>query len=92
MLVLAFWDGKSLLPINFSFHRESKKNNCGLTEKEQKAQFSKKREEKSFGHQHVKEVDMEKGAVALSMLKTACKRGLIAAYVLTDRLLMPQLR
>ncbi|GHT22278.1 hypothetical protein FACS189430_03810 [Bacteroidia bacterium] len=84
MLVLAFWDGKSLLPINFSFHRESKKNNYGLTEKEQKAQFSKKREERSFGHQHVKEVDMEKGAVALSMLKTACKRGLIAAYVLTD--------
>lgn len=84
MLVLAFWDGKSLIPVNFSLHRESKNKNYGLTAKEQKRQYRKERDPKSPGYQHVKELDKEKGEVALSMLKTACRRGVIAAYVLMD--------
>jgi hypothetical protein len=84
MLLLAFWDGKSLVPINFSLHRESKKNHYGLTPKEQRAQYSKERAIESPGSAHVRELDMPKPEVALRMLKTASKCGLIAKYVLMD--------
>lgn len=85
LLLLAFWDGKSLIATDCSFHREKgQKGTYGLSKKEQKSQFSKKRDSKSPGHNRVKELDMKKGEVAVSMLKRAVKNGLIASYVLMD--------
>jgi len=83
-LVLALWDGKSLLPIDFSLHRESHKNNWGLKVKEFKRLFVKKRDAKSPCSERFDELDMEKPAVALQMLRRACKYGILASYVLMD--------
>ena len=42
LLLLGFFDGKMLIPVDFSLHRESRKNNFGLKQKEQKKQFKSK--------------------------------------------------
>jgi hypothetical protein len=84
MLTLALWDGKSLLPCDCSLHRENKKNRYGLTAKEIKKQFHRKRPEHSCGRERFDELDMEKPSMALSMLKRAVKRGIYASYVLMD--------
>ena len=44
--LMGFWDGVSFIPIDFAFHREKGTNNKkphGLSKKESKKQFSKKR-------------------------------------------------
>lgn len=85
MLLLGFWDGKTLIATDFSLHREKGKNGAyGLTKKESRSQFSKKRDSKSPAHKRVQELDMKKNEVAVSMLKRAVKNGFIASYVLMD--------
>lgn len=85
LLLLAFWDGKSLIATDCSLHREKgKKGTCGLSKKELKSQFSKKRDNKSPGQKRVEELDIKKGEVAVSMLKRAVKNGLVASFVLMD--------
>jgi hypothetical protein len=85
LLVLAFWDGKSLVATDCSLHREKgKKGTYGLSKAELKSQFGKKRDGKSPGKKRVDELDMKKGDVAISMLKRAVKNGFSAAYVLMD--------
>ncbi|MBK5263417.1 MAG: hypothetical protein JJE17_12755 [Peptostreptococcaceae bacterium] len=87
LLLLAFWDGKSLVATDCSLHREKgKKKTYGMSKKELKSQFSKKRDGKSPGHKSVEELDMKKGDVAVSMLKRAVKNGFLASYILMDRL------
>jgi len=45
MLLLGFWDGKTLIATDFSLHREKgQKGTYGLSKKELKSQFRKKRE------------------------------------------------
>jgi hypothetical protein len=85
MLLLAFHDGKTLVATDFSLHREKgRKGTYGLSKKELKSQFSKKRDAKSPGFKRVEELDMKKGEVAISMLKRAVKNGFLATYVLMD--------
>jgi len=85
LLLLAFWDGKSLISADCSLHREKgQKGNYGLSKKEMESQFSKKRDSKSPGQKRVEELDMKKGETAVSMLKRAVKNGFIASYVLMD--------
>ncbi|MBC8321485.1 MAG: transposase [Bacteroidetes bacterium] len=85
LLLLGFWDGKTLIATDYSLHREKgKKGTYGLTKKELKSQFSKRRNSKSPGHKRVGELDMKKGEVAVSMLKRAVKNGFLARYVLMD--------
>jgi hypothetical protein len=84
MLTLCFWDGKSLIPCRFSEHRESKKNEYGLNKKQQKRQFTKKREHIGYFQERYDELDEEKCKVAIKMLKEAVKKGIIASYVLMD--------
>lgn len=85
MLLLGFWDGKTLIATDYSLHRErGKKGTYGLSKKERKSQFSKKRDSKSPGHKRVGELDIKKGEVAVSMLRRAVKNGFIAKYVLMD--------
>ncbi len=44
LLVLGLWDGKSFLPVDFSFHNEKgKKKNYGLTLKQRNQRFKKER-------------------------------------------------
>ncbi|MBW6535985.1 MAG: transposase [Mariniphaga sp.] len=85
MLLLGFWDGKTLIATDFSLHREKgKKETYGLSKKELKSQFRQKRDSKSPGHKRALELDMKKGEVAVSMLRRAVKNGFIASYVLMD--------
>lgn len=85
MLLLGFWDGKTLIATDFSLHREKgKKGIYGLSKKELKSQFRKKRDRKSPGHKRVEELDLKKSEVAVSMLRRAVKNGVIASYVLMD--------
>jgi len=85
LLLLAFWDGRSLIATDCSLHREKgQKGTYGLSKKELKSQFSKKRDSKSPGQKRVEELDIKKGEVAVSMLKRAVKNGLIASHVLMD--------
>jgi hypothetical protein len=85
LLLLGFWDGKSLVATDCSLHREKgKKKTCGMSKKELKSQFRKERDPKSPAKKRVKELNMKKGDVAVSMLKRAVKNGLIANYVLMD--------
>lgn len=85
MLLLGFWDGKTLIATDFSLHREKgKKGTYGLSKKELKSQFRKKRDSKSSGYKRVMELDMKKGEVAVSMLRRAVKNGFVASYVLMD--------
>jgi hypothetical protein len=85
MLLLGFWDGKSLVANDFSLIREKgSKGTYGLSQKEMKLQFRKKRDDKSPGHKRAKELDMNKNEVAVSLLRRAVKNGFIASYVLMD--------
>jgi len=85
MLLLSLWDGKSLIPVDFSLHQEKgKKGNRGLTKKERKAQFKKKRDAISPGYKRVEELGVKKNDNVLAMIRRAVKNGLIASYVLMD--------
>lgn len=85
MLLLGFWDGKTLIATDFSLHREKgKKGTYGLSKKELKSQFRKKRDIKSPGNKRAMELDIKKGEVAVSMLRRAVKNGFMASYVLMD--------
>ncbi|MCP3932181.1 MAG: transposase [Bacteroidetes bacterium] len=85
MLTLGLFDGKSLIAADFSLHREKGKlGNYGMSKKERKAQFHKKRIKGSPSNKRVQELDEKKTEVAVSMIKRAVKNGLMASYVLMD--------
>lgn len=85
MLLLAFWDGKSLIATDFSLHREKgKKGTFGLSKKEAKLQTSKKRDSNTPGQKRVEELNKKKSEVAILMLRRAVKNGFAASYVLMD--------
>lgn len=85
MLTLGYWDGKSLIAVDFSLHREKgSQGNYGLTSKERRNQFSKQRKDSTPSMNRVKELDKKKTDVAVSMIKRAVKNGFVASYVLMD--------
>ncbi len=85
MLTLTYWDGKSLIATDFSLHREKgKKGNYGMNKKEQKKQFTKKRDAQCAAKKRITELDQKKNEVAIKMLKRAVKNGIKASYVLVD--------
>jgi DDE family transposase len=85
VLTLGYSDGKSFIPLDFSFHNEKgKKKNYGLTRKQRKEQYKKDRNPASYGAKREKEVRMKKGENLIKMIKRAVKHGIIAKYLLTD--------
>lgn len=85
VLALCFWDGKSLVPVDFSIHNEQAKDKKrGLSSKELSQQFSKERAVASAGYLRMKEVRVNKIENAISMIKMAVKKGFNAQYVLAD--------
>ena len=88
MLVLGFWDGTSFSPLDFSFHSEkggNKNKPSGLSKKERKARYKKKREKTDPGYQRIREVSKKKTVIAMEMIKRAVKNGFIPNYVLMDK-------
>lgn len=85
MLLLGWFDGKSIVPTDFSLHREAGKHgNYGLTGKDKKKQFKKQRDNKSLSLKRIKELDESKIVNTISMLKRAVRNGFMADYVLMD--------
>ena len=84
-LTLAFSDGKSCIPIDFSLHREKgKKKDYGLTSKQRKNQFQKHRNAKNPDYARKAECDETKLEMAKRMLKHAVGHGITFRYVLAD--------
>lgn len=86
-LTLAYWDGKSLVPLDFSLHNEKGKNQkrpYGLTRTQLKKRFSKERNSKSPAAKRARELSANKNSNAIKMIKRAVKHGFMADYVLTD--------
>jgi hypothetical protein len=85
MLLLGWFDGKSIVPADFSLHREAGRHgNYGLTGKDRKKQFKKQRDKKSLSLKRIKELDENKVVNTISMLKRAGRNGFMADYVLMD--------
>ena len=87
LLLMAFWDGNSLIPLDFSYHTEKGKNKkypFGLFKRQLKKRFSKQRNKKSAGCKRAKELSVDKITNAIAMIKRAVKHGFIPDYVQTD--------
>jgi len=84
LLLLSYWDGKSLIPCCLSLHRENKKHEYGLNQKQQKRQFSKKRKGNGYFAERYSELDESKLSLAVKMLKRCVKAGILGNYVLMD--------
>ena len=89
-LFLGYHDGTSFFGLDFSLHGEKgdeKKTNYkpyGLTEKQQKARYSKKRSTKSTGIRRENEYFKTKTEMLIEMIKTAILQGIRFDYLLTD--------
>jgi len=87
LLLAGYWDGTSLLPADFSIHREQGKNKVkpfGLKKKQLKRQFKKKRPKESSGYGRRQEADTSKVESLIKMLKRVVGQGLAIDYVLMD--------
>lgn len=88
ILVLGYWDGKSFIPVDFSFHGEHGKNPAkpqGMTRKELKNRFHmKSNQDVCPANERVDEYFVSKLEIAIGMINRAVKNGLMAQYVLAD--------
>jgi hypothetical protein len=87
LLVLAFWDGNSLIPLDFSYHAEqgnNKKYPFGLLKRQLRQRFSKPRPTDAAGYTRAQEVFVDKLTNAIALIKRAVKHGFVPDYVLSD--------
>lgn len=87
LLMMAYWDGTSLVPVDFSLHREKGKNKekpFGLKKKELKRQFKKKREKGTLSYAREFEADIDKIEMGIKMFKHAVSQRFQIDYVLMD--------
>jgi len=85
--VYAYWDGKSIRPLDFSLHAEigkKKERPFGMTKKQLKRRFKKDRSPKSQGYKRFKELTEDKISAALAAIKRGAKNGYIPKYLLAD--------
>lgn len=86
LLMLAITDKKSTIPVDFSLHAEAgKKKDFGLTRKQLKERFCKKRDTEGCSRKREEELLMEKPKTAIEMLRRAVKNGFVAKYLLADK-------
>lgn len=84
LLVAGYWNGSVLIPVDFSFHRESKKANYGLTAKERKNQQSVIRSKTTKAYHRFSELNTKKTDSLIRMFKRVCKRKIKIDYILVD--------
>lgn len=87
LLACAFWDGVSLLPLDFTLHREKGKNKkmpYGMKKRLLQKQSKKDRSKGSAGEKRSRECNMSKINAGIQMLKRAVKNGFVPDYVLCD--------
>ena len=81
----AWWDGKMLMPFDFSLHHEpGKKGSRGLKKKELDKQFSKARSVLCPGYIRLKELSLSKIKLGMAMLDRFMKQKVECRYVLGD--------
>lgn len=78
-LTLAYFDGKSINPLDFSIHTEK-----ALPKNKQKKQFRKECIKNSNGFKRRAESKKDKITGAITLIKRAVKNGFIPKYVLVD--------
>ena len=86
-LFLGYHDGKSFFGLDFSLHGEKGKNEkkpYGLTPKQAKARFSKRRSNLTHGAMRKAEYFQKKTDNLLSMIRTAISKGIRFDYLLVD--------
>ena len=87
LLLAGYWNGTVFIPVDFSFHRESKNNKTkryGLTNKEYKAQKKRKRAIGSFVLKRYKELNLKKNNLIIDMYKRINQRKINVDYILMD--------
>ena len=87
LLLLAFWDGNSLIPLDFSYHAEqgnNKKYPFGLLKRQLNQRFSKQRRNDAAGYKRAQELFVDKISNAIALVKRAVKHGFVPDYVLSD--------
>ncbi|MDR2840271.1 MAG: transposase [Paludibacter sp.] len=87
MLVALYWDGKSSIPLDFALfsekgNREDKP--YGMSKKELRRQYCKKRMKDAEGQKRIKELDKSKIEMAIQMFYMAVFHSLSIDYVLCD--------
>jgi len=84
-LNLAYWSGKHLLHLDFSFHVEmGKKKNQGMKKSELKDRYKKERKDNSMGARRIEELVKKKTDCAIKMITRALKKGIESSYILAD--------
>lgn len=87
LLLMGYWDGTSFIPLDFSLHREKGKNAnkpFGLSKKEFKKQYRKKRDKESPAYKRIKESDKSKIEIAIEMFWRAISQKFKVDYLLLD--------
>jgi len=87
ILVMLYWDGKSSIPLDFSIHREKGQREdrpYGMSKKELRGQYEKKRKKETESRKRIKELDTNKITMMLKMFYSAVYRCLRIDYVLVD--------
>jgi hypothetical protein len=86
-LFMCYHDGKSLFALDFSLHGEKGKNQkkpYGLTPKQLKNRYSKKRDKKSASYCRKEEYFTTKIQSMIELIRTAISNGLRFEYILVD--------
>ncbi|MEA1893115.1 MAG: transposase [Campylobacterota bacterium] len=87
LLVAGYWNGSVFIPVDFSFHRESKNNlkkKYGLTKKEYKNQKKTQRENGMPVVRRFKELNKKKNEIIIQMFKRINQRKISVDYILID--------
>ena len=87
VLVAVYWDGKQSIPVDFSMHNEKGQNKSrpyGMSKKDNRKQYSKKRVKESEGSKRIKELDISMIEMMLRMLYLTIYRCISIDYVLVD--------
>jgi hypothetical protein len=84
LFVAGYWNGSIFIPVDFSFHRENKNNNYGLTKKQLKNQTKTKRDIKSKAYKRYTELTKTKTDMLLKMFSRIIKKKIEVEYVLID--------
>ncbi len=86
-LFLTLFDGKSLLPLDFSMHSEMGRREdrpFGLKKSEIKKQYRKERSSDKAGSIRKDEVVVSKTLMLIELIKRAWRKGIRAEYLLVD--------
>ncbi|MCF6357234.1 MAG: transposase [Draconibacterium sp.] len=87
LLVAGYWNGSVFIPVDFSFHRENKKNKTkkyGLSKKEIKNQKKTKRDPKLPVYKRFKELNSKKNEIIVQMFRRINQRKIEVDYILID--------